>query len=84
MKTVIEVYTTRLNLLLRKEWRWRMFSAENGNIIGQSSEGYYNQIDMRSNLQRVTGYTLALSDPGRYTVPPRVELTPVTREGEGA
>lgn len=37
--------------LLRK-WRWRI-TAENGRIIGASSQGYFNKHECRDNLKSV-------------------------------
>ena len=35
------------------DWRWRVRDAENGKIIGRSSEGYKNRKEMEENLRRM-------------------------------
>ena len=39
----------------QSQWRWRR-TASNGNIVGQSSEGYHNRADCESNARR-NGWT---------------------------
>jgi len=36
-------------------WRWRVVAAENGIIIGASSQGYASRVDCHSNAKRL-GY----------------------------
>lgn len=43
----IEIYVDKAS-----EWRWR-FRADNGNIVGDSSEGYKNKGDMMAELLQI-------------------------------
>jgi uncharacterized protein YegP (UPF0339 family) len=49
-----EVYSSRKNLLLRKQWRWR-FIASNGRVIAVSSEGYNNYIECLRSVDLLRG-----------------------------
>jgi uncharacterized protein YegP (UPF0339 family) len=58
-----EVYSSRKNLLLRKQWRWK-FIASNGKVIAVSSEGYNNFIDCVAGMNLVRA---SASAPQHYT-----------------
>lgn len=49
----VQIYKTR-RWNLKTEWRWRI-KADNGRIIGASSEGYRNKQDMIYNMISVLG-----------------------------
>jgi uncharacterized protein YegP (UPF0339 family) len=48
----VEFYS-KVNWKLKKQHRWRII-ANNGKIIGASSEGYYNKADCEANAQSVS------------------------------
>lgn len=47
----LEFYS-KLNWKLQTQWRWRI-KANNGKIIGSSSEGYHNYKDCVTNAKSV-------------------------------
>lgn len=49
----VEIYKTR-RWNLKTEWRWRI-KADNGRIIGASSEGYRNKQDLINNMISIVG-----------------------------
>lgn len=49
----VQIYKKR-RWNLKTEWRWRI-KADNGRIIGASSEGYRNKQDMIYNMISVLG-----------------------------
>lgn len=46
----VELYRTFRVKKLRYEWRWRV-TADNGRIIGSSSESYVNKSDCEYNIK---------------------------------
>ncbi|MDQ3023906.1 MAG: hypothetical protein M3R04_05930 [bacterium] len=49
----VEVYEGRRGLLLRKQFRARVRSGRNGNILFVTSEGYNNQMDLLNIVGRL-------------------------------
>lgn len=47
----VEIYK-KVTWFLKTEWRWRI-RANNGKIVGSSSEGYRNKKDMKTNMASV-------------------------------
>ena len=46
----VEIYKKYYLLKLRSEWRWKV-TADNGKIIGASTESYVNKSDCEYNIQ---------------------------------
>lgn len=64
-------------------WRWRAWAAENGEIIGMSSEAYEHRKDAEANLTRLTHSALlpVLETKSGHAVPGATYLlVPVLRD----
>lgn len=64
-------------------WRWRVWAAENGEVIGASSEAYARYQDAEANLCRLTHSALlpVLEEKSAHAVPGSTYLlVPVLRE----
>jgi len=42
---------------VNNEWRWRLVSNWNGNVIADSGEGYKNKQDCKAMIDRINGHT---------------------------
>lgn len=64
MKTLYPITYYRSGLL--RKWRWRI-KANNGNIIGASTQGYFNRIDCESNANLVSQCLMEFEEREEFT-----------------